>query len=199
MAAMCSSLFLWFQESPFSNYISNLSPIKPVKAAHVAQGFLGVSSPPLVFTSPRIIPHRETSFFQRFEIFRLLFYLSRTLVGAWILLTWKFIILLRSQLAQVPSAETPENDGGRNNLAGLSDDTGKSVNYSTKSITDSHQENAGENSARDQPGSSSGCVDEYLYDPVDVDCASSVNLVNPNAKQSNDVLQSSVSSLTDSN
>lgn len=34
---------------------------------------------------------------------------------------------------------------------------------------------------------------------MDVDCASSVNLVNPNAKQSNDVLQSSVSSLTDSN
>ncbi|XP_021670959.2 CRC domain-containing protein TSO1 isoform X2 [Hevea brasiliensis] len=157
------------QESPFSNYISNLSPIKPVKTAHVPQGFLGVSSPPLVFTSPRTIPHRETSFFQR------------------------------SQFTQIPSAEIPENDDGRKNFAGLSNDIGESDNYSSKLIADVRQNNDGENSARDQPGSSSGCVDEYLYDPVDVDCASSANLVNPNAKQSNDVLQSSVSSLTDSN
>ncbi|KAK8683057.1 hypothetical protein V6N13_039127 [Hibiscus sabdariffa] len=42
------------QESPFSNYISSLSPIKHDKAPHVAQGFLGLNSPPLVFTSPRI-------------------------------------------------------------------------------------------------------------------------------------------------
>ncbi|KAF2303868.1 hypothetical protein GH714_023989 [Hevea brasiliensis] len=146
------------QESPFSNYISNLSPIKPVKTAHVPQGFLGVSSPPLVFTSPRTIPHRETSFFQR------------------------------SQFTQIASAEIPENDDGRKNFAGLSNDIGESDNYSSKLIADVRQNNDGENSARDQPGSSSGCVDEYLYDPVDVDCASSANLVNPNAKQSNDAL-----------
>ncbi|XVE98584.1 hypothetical protein REPUB_Repub03eG0118500 [Reevesia pubescens] len=41
------------QESPFSNYISSLSPIKQDKVP-LAQGFLGINSPPLVFTSPRI-------------------------------------------------------------------------------------------------------------------------------------------------
>ncbi|RVW54092.1 hypothetical protein CK203_080432 [Vitis vinifera] len=53
------------QDSPFSTYVSNLSPIKPVKAAHVAQEFPGLCSPPLVFTSPRINPHHETSFLKR--------------------------------------------------------------------------------------------------------------------------------------
>ncbi|KAF3447151.1 hypothetical protein FNV43_RR12331 [Rhamnella rubrinervis] len=49
------------QESPFSSFVSNLSPIKSVKVAHVAQGFPELASPPLVFTSPRINAQRETS------------------------------------------------------------------------------------------------------------------------------------------
>ncbi|KAJ9184008.1 hypothetical protein P3X46_007793 [Hevea brasiliensis] len=124
------------QESPFSHYISNLSPIKPLEAAHVAQGFLGVNSP-LVFTSPRTIPNRETSFFQS-----------------------------------------------------LSKNLGESVTCCNKFITGTHRDNDAGNSATDQLGSSSGCVDEYLYDPMDVDGATFVNLVNPSAKQY-DVLQSS--------
>lgn len=59
-------VLIWFQESPFSSYASNLSPIKSVKAAHVAQGFPGLASPPLVFTSPRINAQRETSLPKRF-------------------------------------------------------------------------------------------------------------------------------------
>ncbi|XP_021737993.1 protein tesmin/TSO1-like CXC 3 [Chenopodium quinoa] len=42
-----------FQDSPVFNYLSNLSPIQPVKGGPVAQGFPGLASPPLVFTSPR--------------------------------------------------------------------------------------------------------------------------------------------------
>ncbi|XP_057960095.1 protein tesmin/TSO1-like CXC 2 [Malania oleifera] len=50
------------QDSPIFCYISTLSPIKPVKAAHVAHGFLDLSSPPLLFTSPRInSPHEKSS------------------------------------------------------------------------------------------------------------------------------------------
>lgn len=50
-----------FQDSPTFGYISNLSPIQPVKAA--AQGFPGLSSPPLLFTSPRV--NLQTSFLSR--------------------------------------------------------------------------------------------------------------------------------------
>lgn len=52
-----------FQDSPVFNYLSNLSPIQPVKAGPVAQGFPGLASPPLVFTSPRI--NSLTNFFSR--------------------------------------------------------------------------------------------------------------------------------------
>nr|ABD83288.1 Fgenesh protein 45 [Beta vulgaris] len=45
---------LFSQDSPVFNYISNLSPIQPVKAGPVSQGFPELASPPLVFTSPRI-------------------------------------------------------------------------------------------------------------------------------------------------
>ncbi|XP_034200791.1 CRC domain-containing protein TSO1-like isoform X3 [Prunus dulcis] len=53
------------QDSPVFSYINNLSPIQPVKASHLAQGFPGLNSPPLVFTSPRINSHRNTSFLKR--------------------------------------------------------------------------------------------------------------------------------------
>lgn len=50
-------------DSPVFNFISNLSPIQPVKAAPASQGFPGLASPPLVFTSPRIT--LQTSFLTR--------------------------------------------------------------------------------------------------------------------------------------
>lgn len=46
-----------------------------------------------------------------------------------------------------------------------------------------------------QPSSSSGCVDEYLADPVEVDCVNSAYSVNLNLKQSNNVLESSANGL----
>ncbi|KAL6215144.1 hypothetical protein ACLB2K_014575 [Fragaria x ananassa] len=52
-------------ESPVFSYINNLSPIKTVKATHIAPGFPGLSSPPLVFTTPRVNPYSETSFLKR--------------------------------------------------------------------------------------------------------------------------------------
>lgn len=55
------------------SYINNLSPIKTVKATHIAPGFPGLSSPPLVFTSPRVNPYSETSFLKRSEVPLVLF------------------------------------------------------------------------------------------------------------------------------
>lgn len=60
--------FSLIQDSPVFSYINNLSPIQPVKASHLAQGFPGLNSPPLVFTSPRINSHRDTSFLKRSKI-----------------------------------------------------------------------------------------------------------------------------------
>ncbi|KAK9130820.1 hypothetical protein Sjap_011307 [Stephania japonica] len=55
------------QDSPFSKYLSNLSPINPVNRAHEAQGFSGlnVPSPLPVFTSPRINLKQDMNFIRR--------------------------------------------------------------------------------------------------------------------------------------
>ncbi|GAU18862.1 hypothetical protein TSUD_228520 [Trifolium subterraneum] len=53
-----------FEDSPVFNYINNLSPIKPVKSAHITQTFnsLTFSSPPSVFTSPHVASLKESRF-----------------------------------------------------------------------------------------------------------------------------------------
>ncbi|XP_065850224.1 protein tesmin/TSO1-like CXC 2 [Euphorbia lathyris] len=157
------------QESPFSNYISSLSPINPVKAAHVPQGFLGLSSPPLVFTSPRNILNQRTSFLQR------------------------------SQLSHISSLEIPEKDDGSKKLDDLSHDLKEAKTYCRTLIDDTHGDNDIRNNMQDQPGSLSGCADEYLNDSGDVDCINSASPVDQNVKQSNDILQSSISSLSNAN
>ncbi|KAJ6354628.1 hypothetical protein OIU77_005266 [Salix suchowensis] len=135
------------QESPSSNYISKLSPIKPVKAAHVAQGLLGINSPPLVFTSPRAISDRQTNFLRRF------------------------------QCPQISGPDISKNDGRSKNSADDPRDLRKCSTYlNSRLIVDVQKRNNINNSEQHQPGSFSGCVDEYLSDPLDVDCADSVNL-----------------------
>ncbi|KAL7112084.1 hypothetical protein ACP275_05G130400 [Erythranthe tilingii] len=47
------------QDSPVFSFISNLSPIQPVKAPSVRQDFVEVNSPPLVFKSPRLNPRSQ--------------------------------------------------------------------------------------------------------------------------------------------
>ncbi|KAJ4969456.1 hypothetical protein NE237_016157 [Protea cynaroides] len=55
------------QDSPFFNYLTTLSPIKPVKSGHRTQGFSELSFPPPtpVSTSPRINTQKEASFCKR--------------------------------------------------------------------------------------------------------------------------------------
>ncbi|KAB5513932.1 hypothetical protein DKX38_027838 [Salix brachista] len=142
---------------------------KPVKAAHVAQGLLGINSPPLVFTSPRAISDRQTNFLRRFE------------------------------MLDFAAQEISKNDGRSKNSADDPRDLRKCSTYlNSRLIVDVQKRNNINNSEQHQPGSFSGCVDEYLSDPVDVDCADSVNLVSPNVKRSDDAHQSSESNLTNS-
>ncbi|CAN4091280.1 unnamed protein product [Withania somnifera] len=56
-----------FEESPFSNFLNNLSPIKPVKTAHFPQTLntLSFGSIPSVFTSPHVTSIRESRFLRR--------------------------------------------------------------------------------------------------------------------------------------
>uniref|UniRef100_A0A2K1WV34 CRC domain-containing protein n=1 Tax=Populus trichocarpa TaxID=3694 RepID=A0A2K1WV34_POPTR len=141
-------------ESPFSNYVSRLSPIKPVKASHVAQGLLGINSPPLVFTSPRTLSDRQTNFLRRFPC------------------------------PQISGAEISKNDGGSKKSADGPKDLRKSSTYlNSRLIINVQKSNNINNFEQDQLGSFSGCVDEYLFDPVDVDCADSVNLTKGDASQ----------------
>ncbi|EXB39198.1 hypothetical protein L484_006166 [Morus notabilis] len=53
-----------FEDSPVFNYISNLSPIEPVKSGHSNHTLnsLNFASPPSVFTSPQISSFSETRF-----------------------------------------------------------------------------------------------------------------------------------------
>ncbi|XP_073130746.1 protein tesmin/TSO1-like CXC 2 [Henckelia pumila] len=53
------------QDSPIFSYISNLSPIQPFNAPSTVQGFPGLSSPPLVFTSPQLKPHIQQTSLKR--------------------------------------------------------------------------------------------------------------------------------------
>ncbi|KAJ6324082.1 hypothetical protein OIU76_011394 [Salix suchowensis] len=56
-----------FEDSPVFNYISSLSPIKPVKSINIAQSFhsLSFASLPSVFTSPHASSRKETRFLKR--------------------------------------------------------------------------------------------------------------------------------------
>ncbi|PPS12714.1 hypothetical protein GOBAR_AA07925 [Gossypium barbadense] len=134
-----------------------LSPIKHDKAAHVAQGFVGLSSPPLVFTSPRINT------------------------------------LGRPQSSSVEISQKCEGDKKIINESCILE---RSVTESQGLVTDIKNEDNKDDVAV-QLGSSSECVDEYLADPVETDCAKSACSVKLNLKQSNNVLQSSVDGLLD--
>ncbi|KHG19476.1 hypothetical protein F383_23962 [Gossypium arboreum] len=146
------------QESPFSNYISSLSPIKHDKAAHVAQGFVGLSSPPLVFTSPRINT------------------------------------LGRPQSSSVEISQKCEGDKKIINESCILE---RSVTESQEGLVTDIKNEDNKDDVAVQLGSSSECVDEYLADPVETDCAKSACSVKLNLKQSNNVLQSSVDGLLD--
>ncbi|XP_028779281.1 CRC domain-containing protein TSO1 [Neltuma alba] len=155
------------QESPFFSFVNNLSPIKSVKASRVAQDFLGLNSPPVVFTSPRINPHRGSKFLEE-----------------------------RPQCSQSAAVEISQSVNGGKSLADNPVDSDKSTFLSLGFITDSKR-----NYSNTQHCGSSLCVesvDEYLADPSDIDHTPSGHSVNPDVKQSNENVGSSLNDLTHS-
>ncbi|KAF9613228.1 hypothetical protein IFM89_006329 [Coptis chinensis] len=154
------------QESPLFNYLCNLSPIKPVKAAHVAQGFpeLSIPTPPPVFTSLRLNPHPETNF------------------------------LKRSKYSHSSNAALSlEHEHRRNTVAVGSDISERSSRKLMVGIVPCIRKACdSKDSVQVQPSSPSGCVDEYLADSVEVGCDSSdsANLCLNQADDAPEALQS---------
>ncbi|CAL5431478.1 unnamed protein product [Camellia sinensis] len=149
------------QDSAIFSYISNLSPIKPVKAAPMAAGFPGLGSPPSVFTSPHLNRHQETSY------------------------------LKRPRCRQLCSAELSQQDVRGKKIAICSNEIEKSETQGSSVLvpcTEKECENKG--SVQGQATSPSGCVDDYLADSVEVDCANSVHSGSLSLIQSGDVPKS---------
>ncbi|KAL2517579.1 CRC domain-containing protein [Abeliophyllum distichum] len=128
------------QDSPVFSYISNLSPIQPVKEPAVSQGFTGLNSPPIVFTSPRLNPHSQSSF------------------------------LKRSQFPPLPSAKLSGQDGGcrisitaANRSGKLNGQLGSGLNTCMEKGLDSSRP------VDCQTESSIGCSDQFLADVVYMD------------------------------
>ncbi|CAA2956477.1 Hypothetical predicted protein [Olea europaea subsp. europaea] len=123
------------QDSPVFSYISNLSPIQPVKEPACSQGFTALSSPPIVFTSPRLDPHSQSS------------------------------ILKSSQFPLLPSAKLSGQDGGcRISIAAaessqkLDTQLGGGLNTCLEKGLDSSRP------LDDQTESPIGCADQFLAD-----------------------------------
>ncbi|XP_054796275.1 uncharacterized protein LOC129301701 [Prosopis cineraria] len=164
-AAAVSSESPPVQESPFFSFVNNLSPIKSVKASRVAQDFLGLNSPPVVFTSPRINPHRGSKFLER------------------------------PQCSQSATVEISHSVNGGRSLVDNPVDSDKPTSLPPGFIAD------GKNDSNAQHCSPSLCVesvDEYLADPSDIDHLSSGHSVNPDVKQSNEHVESSLNDFTHS-
>ncbi|KAF8035936.1 hypothetical protein BT93_C1839 [Corymbia citriodora subsp. variegata] len=143
------------QESPFSNFVKNLSPINPVKAVHVPQVFPALNSSPLVFTSPHVNLQREANFLNRIQPVQ-------------------------------PSIEELSHHKNRckDKIEEVSKEPNELVAQARdETVTHDKGHFISRNSSQAQPCSSSGCVDEFLADPVEVDCADSAHLVGHSRKE----------------
>ncbi|KAJ7966154.1 Protein tesmin/TSO1-like [Quillaja saponaria] len=142
-AATSSSESPPVQESPFFSYVNNLSPpINAFKAAYLAQGLPGLSSPHLVFRLPRINSLRETNF------------------------------LKRARYSQSPSVESNQNDDiGKYSGDDNHDSKKLSSLLPGELVNDAQNDCNIKNYANTQPNSLVR-VDDYLADHVEVDCDS---------------------------
>ncbi|CAN0877620.1 CRC domain-containing protein TSO1 [Linum grandiflorum] len=148
------------QESPFSNYVSNLSPIGPVKSSRISQGYADLSSPPLVFTSPHMVPQREAS------------------------------LLRRLQCPPTSSSQTAKVVG--KSFADIPPDLEKCDSYfGRRFIINSQKDGDHASCIQELRDSPSGCVDEYLSEAVDAECADCLDSTSLIREPSADQLESS--------
>ncbi|XP_058074556.1 uncharacterized protein LOC131223239 isoform X2 [Magnolia sinica] len=148
-----------FQDSPFFNYLSTLSPIKPSKRTHVGRLFSELSLPPQlpVFSSPRINSHRETDF------------------------------LKRPQYLPSSDAELSlEYDDGGRILAVESEVSQPSASQLTVELIPHTKEVCEiKGSVQVHPFSPSECVDEFLADPLE-ECVNSTGSPHLHSSQTTD-------------
>ncbi|KAG4379242.1 hypothetical protein GLYMA_17G208500v4 [Glycine max] len=155
------------QESPFLRFVKTLSPI-PTKASHMTQGCVGLSSPPLVFKSPRI-SHRETQLTKRPQG-------TQSFGGV------------------IPQSV---NEGNRLGEApGDSRTSNSHQSLPERFINDTQQVFDFKNDENTQYYSSPSCIDKYLVDPGDIDQMYSAD--QDVQQQSTDAAETSLSDQTHS-
>ncbi|PSS17774.1 Protein tesmin/TSO1-like [Actinidia chinensis var. chinensis] len=148
------------QDSAIFGDISNLSPVKPLKDAPVVSGFLELSSPPSVFTSP----HPNT--------------LHRT------------TYLKRLQCSRLSREESSQQCFIGEEIAVSSNQFEKSnIHDSSAFILFNciEKECSNNGSVQDQTANPSGHIDECLADAVKVDCANSTHSASLGLIQSDDI------------
>ncbi|GMQ03166.1 hypothetical protein CsSME_00049074 [Camellia sinensis var. sinensis] len=156
-------------DSTIFGYISNLSPIKPVKAAPVVPGFPSLNSPPIVFTSPHLNPLCETTY------------------------------LKRSQCPQLSCEELCQQDISDNKFEIGSNELEKSKTQSSSTLIPCvERECDTKGSVPDQAASPPECIDKYLADTVEVNCENSAHSANLSLIQSDDDMPQSIKDFTDS-
>ncbi|MCD7468953.1 hypothetical protein HAX54_007513 [Datura stramonium] len=149
------------QDSPVFNYISSLSPIQAVKGAPVVQGFPGLNSPPLLFTSPRINAHSRSR------------------------------LLKRSQFPQLSSEAFSGKNEDYNDAIIDSDGTGVSVSQLRSGLSPFVKKVSDNNiSVHEQSGSPISCVDEFLVDVSNLESGNPSNSTNTSPKVADNILKS---------
>ncbi|KAF3680869.1 putative ammonium transporter 3 member 1-like [Capsicum annuum] len=149
------------QDSPVFNYISNLSPIQPVKGAPIVQYFPGLNSPPLLFTSPRINAQSQSS------------------------------LLKRSQFPQLSSEAFCGKNEDYNNVVTDSDGTRVSVSPPRSGLNPFVQKISDNSIfVHEQSGSPIRCVDEFLVDVSNSESGNPSNSTNTSLKVADSIPQS---------
>ncbi|XP_052210666.1 CRC domain-containing protein TSO1-like isoform X2 [Diospyros lotus] len=141
-ATTCSSDSVAVPDSAIFSYISDLSPIKPVKAAPAGEVFPGLNSPPIVFTSPHLVHHQQTT------------------------------DLKRSQCLQSCSAELHEEDIEANKVETSDEFEKSKTQTSSELMPCIEKGYKNNHSVQDQSSSHLGYIDENLVNAVEVGCKS---------------------------
>lgn len=151
-------------------------------SAHAVQVLSGLSSPPIVFKTPRTKQPSETNVLKRFE-FRIGVCEFLCLPSLYHLY---FQFLLRSQSLQLSIAEAPQNiDRGKDDVDGSVDSEQFVTVCQNGLIADTQKDCNVDEFFETHPSSSSGCVDEFLADPGGADCGNSVYSDTPGSKNPN--------------
>ncbi|KAI3454026.1 hypothetical protein Pfo_010689 [Paulownia fortunei] len=143
------------QDSPVFSYISNLSPIQPVKAPSVTQGFPELNSPPLVFTSPRLNPNSQPTFLKRAQF-------------------------PRPSVAKLPG----QGEDGKNSVITIKGYEKLDIQLSNRLVSCGEKGSDSDSPVNDLIKSLTGCPEQFLTDIVNVDSVDLNFSINSTVKKS---------------